>query len=150
MTKGGKDTLIPSSLKQKDNFHQTIENFGNFKYHDFCYTYYTSKDKINRHLKRVNEQSVDGPSAKRLDQSSVRCSILKKNISYVVSIVKLPWSQKPWPLGKESFILREFYAGELIMGKAIIASKRFHWKLVICLIADTFPFNLKTEAFLIG
>ena len=75
LTKAGKDTLISSSLTQKDNFHQIIENFGNFKYHDFCYTYYTSRDKINRHLKRVNEQSVDGPSAKRLDQSSVRCSI---------------------------------------------------------------------------
>ena len=36
------------------------------------------------------------------------------------------------------------------MGKAIIASKRFQWRMAIFFIADTFPFNLKTEAFLIG
>ena len=81
LTKGGKDTLITSSLKQKDNFHQTIGNFGNFKYHDFCYTYYTSKDRINRHLKRVNEQSVDGPSAKRLSRPIIckMFNLKKKN-----------------------------------------------------------------------
>ena len=45
-------TVIQSSIKRKVNFHQIIENFSTFKYHDLCYTYYTSKEKINRHLKK--------------------------------------------------------------------------------------------------
>ena len=79
LTKTRKDTVISSNIKQKDDFHKIIENFSTFKYHDLCYTYYTSKEKINRHLKRINEQSVDGPSAKRLNQSSVRMFNFKRN-----------------------------------------------------------------------
>ena len=73
LTKARKDTVISSSIKGKDHFHQ---------YHDLCYTYYTyytSKDKINRRLKRINEQSVDGSSAKRLNQSSVSMFNFKTN-----------------------------------------------------------------------
>ena len=78
-TKTRKDTVISSSIKQKDDFHQIIENFSTFKYYDLCYTYYTSKDKINRHLKTINEKSVDGPSAKHLNQSPVSMFNFKRN-----------------------------------------------------------------------
>ena len=64
---------------QKDDFHQIIENFSSFKYHDLCYTYCTSKDKINRHLIRIKEQSVDGPSAKHRNRSSVSMFDFKRN-----------------------------------------------------------------------
>ena len=64
-------TLMWSSIKWKEDFHQIIENFSTFKYHDLCYSYYNSKDKINRHLKRINEQSVNSPTAKCLSRSSV-------------------------------------------------------------------------------
>ena len=71
LKKNRKDIVMSSSIKRKDDFHQIIENFSTFKYHDLCYTYYTFKDKINRHLKRINKQSVNGLSAKRLNRSSV-------------------------------------------------------------------------------
>ena len=35
------------------------------------------------------------------------------------------------------------YAGHLIMGKATKASKKFYWRLVIFLIADTFFLKFK-------
>ena len=79
LKKAGKETIVSSSLKRKDNFHQVIENFSIFKYHDLCYTYYTFKDKINKHLKRINEQSVDGSSAKRLNRSSVSMFDFKRH-----------------------------------------------------------------------
>ena len=44
-----------------------------------CYTYYTSKGKINRQLKRVNKQSVHCPSVKRQNRSSVSMFDFKRN-----------------------------------------------------------------------
>ena len=41
LTKTRKDTVISSSIKPKDDFHQIIENFNAFKYHNLCYTCYT-------------------------------------------------------------------------------------------------------------
>ena len=67
LTKIRKGTVISSNIKRKDDFHQIIENFSTFNYHDLRYTCCTSKNKINRHLKRINEQSVDGTSAIRLN-----------------------------------------------------------------------------------
>ena len=79
LTKTRMDTVKSSSIKQKDDFQQIIENFSTFKCHDLSYTYYTPKDKINRHLKRINEQSVDCPSTKRLNRSSVSLFNFKRN-----------------------------------------------------------------------
>lgn len=79
LTKNRKETVISSSIKRKDDFHQRIENFSSYKYHNLCYTYYTSKEKIDRHLKRINEQPVVGPSAKRLNRSSVSMFNFKRN-----------------------------------------------------------------------
>ena len=79
LTKTRKETVISSSVKRKDDFHQIIQNFSTFKYHDLCYAYYNSKDKINRYLKRMNEQSVDGPSAKRLNRSYVSMFDFRRN-----------------------------------------------------------------------
>ena len=79
LTKSRNDTVILSSIKPKDDLHQIIEKFSAFKYHDFCYPYYTSKDKINRHLKRINEQSVDGASANGLNRSSISMCNFKRN-----------------------------------------------------------------------
>ena len=67
LTKTRKYTVISSSIKQKDNFHQITGKFSTFKYDHLYYTYYTSKNKINRNFKEKNEQSVDGPSAKRIN-----------------------------------------------------------------------------------
>ena len=79
LTKNRKETVIPSSINRKDDFHQVIENFSTFKCHDLCCTYYTFKGKISRHLKRLNEQSVDGPTAKRLNRSCVSTFDFKRN-----------------------------------------------------------------------
>ena len=78
-TKNRKETVIPSSINRKDDFHQVIENFSTFRCHQLCCTYYTFKGKINRHLKRLNEQSVDGPTAKRLNRSCVSIFDFKRN-----------------------------------------------------------------------
>ena len=56
-----------------------IENVSTFKYHDLRYTSYTSKDKINRSLKRIDEQLVVGPSAKCLNRSTVSMFDFKRN-----------------------------------------------------------------------
>ena len=64
LTPARKATVISSSKKRKDDLYKTIENLNTLKYHDLYYTAYTSREKINRHLKRKNEPSIDGSSAK--------------------------------------------------------------------------------------
>ena len=79
LAKSREDTVIPSSIKPKDDVHQIIENFSAFKYHNLCYTCYTYKNKIYRHFKTISQKSVSGPSAKHLNWSSATMLDFKRN-----------------------------------------------------------------------
>jgi len=84
LTPARKQTLINASHDRKDSFHETIDA-NNFIYHTLCYTQYTSKEKIQRHLERKpaaeSSENIDTPqkSTKRGDFApfdfSVHCFI---------------------------------------------------------------------------
>ena len=140
LTKTRKETIISSSIKQKDDFHQVIENLSTFKYDDLCYTYYTSKKKINRHLKRINAQFVDGPPAKRLNRSSVGMFGFKRNCFICGQYCEVtPDSKYPGCWEKNRGILYR----TADRGKGKKSFKKFYWRIVIFLIAGTFSLWFK-------
>ena len=84
----------------------------------------------------MNEQSVDGPSAKRLNLSCV--SMLKSVLwSY-------PWFQKLWPLGKELwYFMPDRWSWE--RQQKLQSSSTEGW--LYLLLQKHSPFNLKDESF---
>ena len=79
LTPARKATVISSSIQRKDDLCRNLENMHTLRYHDLCYTAYTSREKIKRHLKKINAPSIGGPSAKRLCRSSTISFNFKEN-----------------------------------------------------------------------
>ena len=52
-----KNTVIAASHQRQDSLHETIEERDQI-YHTLCYTAYTSKEKIQRHLKRKSMATI--------------------------------------------------------------------------------------------
>ena len=117
-----------------------IENVRTFKYHDFCYTSYTSKDKINRSLKRIDEELVVGPSAKCLNQSSVSMFDFKRNCFICGEYCETTSDAKnPGCWEKD----RDILCRKADPGKTTKALKKFYWRFIMFLIPDTLPLQFK-------
>lgn len=63
------EKIKDSSLDRKDGFHDKLDDFISPQAHNYCYLHYTSKDHIQRHLKRTAKCSVD-----KINSSSSRKS----------------------------------------------------------------------------
>ena len=53
------ETRLDSGLDCKDGFHDKLDDFIHPQAHHYCYLYHTSKDHVQRHLKRTAKYSVD-------------------------------------------------------------------------------------------
>ena len=67
-----KQTVINASKQRDDSLHKDINDEDQI-YHPLCYSNYTSKEKIQRHLKRKSssEASVESSTPKRTSRSVV-------------------------------------------------------------------------------
>ena len=93
LTPARKQTLINASHDRKDSFHETIDA-NNFIYHTLCYTQYTSKEKIQRHLERKpaaeSSENIDTPQkrTKRGYFAPVLCPLLHFRVIWSVIMDK--------------------------------------------------------------
>ena len=49
-------TIVKSSNERKDGFQDKVHQNTVYKYHTDCYATYTSKEKIKRHLKKIEKR----------------------------------------------------------------------------------------------
>ena len=60
-----REKIKQCSKERKDNFGEQLIETKN-KYHKQCYLYYTSKQKIKRHLDKTSQSSLLEPKVKRI------------------------------------------------------------------------------------
>ena len=64
LTESRREKIDICSKLRKDNFTEQVSD-TNKKYHKQCYIYYTSTQKIKRHLAKTSESASKQPAVKR-------------------------------------------------------------------------------------